>query len=242
MDEALRQKNQRLILSFKDGDENAKEELVKENSRLIYSIAKRFLGRGYDMDDLYQLGAIGLIKAVNNFDTSYGVQFSTYAVPLIIGEIKRFLRDDGLIKVSRSKKLLAAKIKSTAEKLMEKTGKAAGINEIAKELKLLPEDVAEALEAAMPVGSLYEPASNDDKLLLIDKISGGVDNEADRVNKIVLSELIEKLPEREKKIIILRYFKDKTQTQTAKKLGISQVQVSRIEKKTINEIREKMMK
>lgn len=237
----MQNNNYELISLAKNGDELAKEQLVCENSRLIYSVARRFLGRGYDLEDLYQLGAIGLIKAINNFDIEYNVQFSTYAVPLIMGEIKRFLRDDGIIKVSRSQKTLAAKAKAVEEKLRTQTGEAPKISEIAEKLSVSCEEIAAAIEASKPVESLLAPSSEDEKLLLIDKISGGVNNENDTVNKITLFELVKKLPERERKIIFLRYFKDKTQTQTAKKLGISQVQVSRIEKKILGEMRKKMI-
>ncbi len=241
MNDALLNKNYDLILRAQEGDEQAKEELVTENSRLIYSVARRFLGRGYDLEDLYQLGAIGFIKAINNFDVSFGVQFSTYAVPLIMGEIKRFLRDDGLIKVSRSQKILASKVKQTIEKIRSETGVEPKLSEIAKKLSVSAEEIASSLEAVKPVESLYTPSATDEKLLLIDKLSGGVNNENDTVNKITLIELVRKLPDREREIIVLRYFKDKTQTQIADKLGISQVQVSRIEKKVISEMRKRMI-
>lgn len=230
IEEALNDKNISLLKRVQNGDEEAKEMLVCENSRLIYSIARRFTSRGYDLEDLFQLGAIGLIKAINNFDLSLGLQFSTYAVPLILGEIKRFLRDDGLIKVSRNYKTLAAKVKCAADKIKNDTGKEGKISELSEMLKVSEEDVLFSLEATKPVESLYAPYSGDEKLLLIDMLCGGVDNESDTVNKIALFEFLKKLPEREKMVIYLRYFKDETHGTIAKKLGISQVQVSRIEK------------
>ncbi|MBP3337248.1 MAG: SigB/SigF/SigG family RNA polymerase sigma factor [Clostridia bacterium] len=239
--ESLQEKNLTLLKRAQNGDEDAKEILVSENSRLIYSIAKRFTSRGYDLEDLYQLGAIGLIKAIKNFDLTLGLKFSTYAVPLILGEIKRFLRDDGLIKVSRNHKTLAVKIKAVADKIKNDTGKDAKVSELSEVLGVKSEDILLSLEATKPVESLYAPSKSDEKLLLIDKISGGVDNENDTVNKIALFELLKKLPEREQTVIYLRYFKDETQSRIAQKMGISQVQVSRIEKKVIENLREKMM-
>ena len=232
--------NLELIKQAKEGNDLAKEKLVSQNMRLIYSVARKFSGRGYDLEDLYQLGAIGLVKAINNFDLSFSVQFSTYAVPLIMGEIKRFLRDDGPVKVSRSRKTLASKVKIFTENYKKQTGEEPKLSLISEKLDVSKEEIIEALDACQTPASLYTPSPADEKLLLIDKISGGVNEESDTVNKIVLLELIKKLPERERKIIVLRYFKDKTQTEVAKKLGISQVQVSRLEKKVLMQMRDKM--
>ena len=223
-----------------DEDSFALVKLVKENIKLVYSIAHKFNGRGIELEDLVQIGSIGLVKAIKKFDLSYDVKFSTYAVPMIMGEIKRFLRDDGPIKVSRSLKTLAAKAFAIKTRLAEETGKEPTISEIAAELGENTADLATALDAAKTPESLYTPYGDDDSLLLIDKINGGLENEGTAINKIALSELIKKLPERERKIIILRYFKDKTQSQIAKQLGISQVQVSRLEKKILSAMRKSL--
>ena len=229
-----------LIRLAQDGSVSALDKLVTDNIKLVYSIAHKFHGRGIDLEDLVQLGSMGLVKAIKKFDLSYDVKFSTYAVPMIMGEIKRFLRDDGPIKVSRSLKALAAKAFAVKTRLAEESGKEPTINEIATVLGETPADLAAALDAARTPESLYTPYCDDESLLLIDKINGGLENEGTTVNKIALAELIKKLPEREKKIIILRYFKDKTQTQIAKQLGISQVQVSRLEKKILNTMRKSL--
>ncbi len=240
MQEYANCKMQQLIHLAQDGSSSALDELVCGNIKLVYSIAHKFNGRGIELEDLVQIGSIGLVKAIKKFDLSYEVKFSTYAVPMIIGEIKRFLRDDGPIKVSRSLKTLAAKAFAVKARLAEESGKEPTISEIATELGETPADLATALDAAKTPESLYTPYGDDESLLLIDKINGGLENEGTTINKIALSELIKRLPEREKKIIILRYFKDKTQTQIAKQLGISQVQVSRIEKKILSTMRESL--
>lgn len=229
-----------LIHLARGGNQAAKDQLVRDNMGLIYSIARKFANRGYEMDDLVQIGSIGLIKAIDKFDTAFGVKFSTYAVPMIMGEIKRFLRDDGPVKVSRTLKTLAGKAKAIEERLSNKLGRDPTIHEIASEMEIDPEELATALDASRPPESLYAQYGDSDKILLIDKVSGGVDNESKLVNNIALSELIQKLPERERKIIILRYFKEKTQAQIAAMLGISQVQVSRIEKKILTQLRENL--
>ena len=226
-----------LIAAARGGDRLAKERLLCENSRLIYSIARRYLNRGSGLEDLYQLGAIGLIKAIDNFNEDYGVCFSTYAVPLIMGEIKRFLRDDGMIKVSRTQKTLAVKLCALREKITKGTGREPGIAELAGKAGVSAEEAAAALETVRPVGSLFEPCAEDERLLLIDKVSGGADTENDMINKVALRQLIAGLPERERRIIVMRYYMDKTQCQTGKLLGISQVQVSRIEKRVLSLLR-----
>ncbi len=225
-----------LIIKAQNGDKNAQETLVDENLGLVKSLISRFDNRGYDREDIFQLGCIGLIKAIDKFDTSYGVRFSTYAVPMIIGEIKRFLRDDGIIKVSRSLKQTAIKVKMTKETLLKKYGREPTLQEISKELKIPKEDIVFALESSSHPDYLYDIIHQDDgaPIYLIDKISK--DNKQDDeeiIDKIALKEALSKLKPRERQIIILRYFKDKTQSDIAKKLGISQVQVSRIEKKVL---------
>lgn len=226
-----------LIFLAQDGDNEALEKLVNDNIKLVYSIAHRLTGRGVELEDLVQIGSIGLMKAIKKFDSSFDVKFSTYAVPMIMGEMKRFLRDDGPIKVSRSLKTLAGKAFAVKTRLSEEWGREPTIGEIAAELNETPADLAAALDAAKTPESLYTPYGDDESILLIDKINGGLESEGTTVNKIALAELISRLPERERKIIILRYFKDKTQTQIAKQLGISQVQVSRLEKRILTIMR-----
>jgi RNA polymerase sporulation-specific sigma factor len=225
--ELLSQKTTReLIARFQAGDNEAAETLVQANTALVRSIVKRFLNRSIEYEDLFQIGCMGLVKAISRFDLSYDVRFSTYAVPMIAGEIKRFLRDDGMIKVSRSLKELAARAASAREKLSDKLGREASINEIAKELCVEPEDVAEAMEAARPYSSIYEPAygADSDALLV-----GSCRELESAVDRVALKELLSTLSPRERTIITLRYFSDKTQSQVAAVLGISQVQVSRLE-------------
>lgn len=228
----------KLILLAQQGDEKAMETLVNENSRLIWSIVKRFCGRGYEKDDLFQLGAIGLIKCIKKFDTSFNVKFSTYAVPMIIGEIKRFMRDDGIIKVSRSLKELAIKAKYTADKLSKENGREATIEEISAELSADTCDIIMALEADKNVESIYASLyDNDNSMTIADRLTTS-DSTEKSVNSIFISQILNTLSEREQKIIRLRYFADKTQTEIANKIGISQVQVSRIEKKALLKLRE----
>ena len=219
--------------------QNDKEELgriVENNSGLVWSIVKRFTGRGYENEDLYQIGTIGLIKAIKNFNPEYEVKLSTYAVTYIIGEIKKFIRDDGIIKVSRSIKELCVKIKDIENRNI-KEGKNVTIEEIARELKVEKEDIALAIDSMKQVESIYQEESNDGKISIIDKISSEKDETEITVNKIFIKELLNKMDSRDRQIIMLRYFNGQTQSQVAKMLNISQVQVSRIEKKILNKMR-----
>lgn len=233
-----------LIKKAQKGDREAKEKLVKHNLGLIKSVLRGFSNRGYDMDDLFQIGSIGLLKAIEKFDTSYDVKFSTYAVPMIAGEIKRFLRDDGLIKVSRSLKQTANKVKYAQEKLLKKYGKEATIQEISDELGIDKEEIVMALESSYSPDYLYDVVHQNEgnPLFLIDKIDMDEDREKEIIEKIILKEMLSQLKERDRQVIILRYFKDKTQVQVAKMLGISQVQVSRIEKKIIQDLKRMLVK
>ena len=242
MDENAESNVLELIEKAKLGDKSAQSRLVENNLGLVWSIVRRFQNRGYETDDLFQIGCIGLIKAINKFDSSFDVKFSTYAVPMIIGEIKRFIRDDGLIKVSRSLKETAGKVRMTKEIMSKELGREPTINEIAERLSLLPEDIVMAIEAGCAPESLYSEIGEGDNspLLLIDRINAESGSEVDLIDKIALRQILEKLSPREKQIIILRYFKEKTQFQIAKMLGISQVQVSRIEKKILADIRKKI--
>lgn len=227
----------RLIALSQSGDSLARETLVNCNIRLVWSVVQRFLNRGYEADDLFQIGCIGLLKSVDKFDLSYDVKFSTYAVPMIIGEIQRFLRDDGTLKVSRSLKELANKIRKTKDELSKNNGRLPTIKEVADELQITPEEVVFAQEANKPLASIHETVfENDgDPITLIDQIA---DEGQDKwFEKLALNEAIGTLNERERLIVYLRYYRDQTQSEVANRLGISQVQVSRLEKKSYSRSR-----
>jgi RNA polymerase sporulation-specific sigma factor len=229
-----------LIMMAKSGDKLAQTILVENNIGLVWSIVRRFQNRGHETEDLFQIGSIGLIKAINKFDTSFDVKFSTYAVPMIIGEIKRFLRDDGIIKVSRSLKETSNKARITKEVMTRELGREPTIGEMAQRLDLSIEELVMAVEASYSPESLFNPVNDGDNspLMLIDKLNDECnEDETDIIDKIALKQILDTLKPREKQIIILRYFKEKTQVQIANMLGISQVQVSRIEKKILEDIR-----
>lgn len=230
-----------LILRSKNGDAEATETLVQGNFPLIKAIVKGYLNKGVEYDDLYQLGCVGFLKAIKNFDPAVGVKFSTYAVPMIAGEIKRFLRDDGMIKVSRSIKSLAIKIKSYNEEIKSQGKDPLHIDEIARHFNVELEDVVLALDSSQQVLSIQAKIDEDDpnSQSVIDKIAVS-DKTEDMLDKFILKNEIAKLPEKEKKIILLRFFRGKTQGEVAELLGISQVQVSRMESKIIDTLRKKM--
>ncbi len=236
----------RLIEAAHQGDKEARDRLVMENMGLIWSIVRRFSGRGYELEDLFQIGSIGLLKAIDKFDTNYAVKFSTYAVPMIQGEIKRFLRDDGMVKVSRTLKENGWKIKKAAEQLAFQLGRDATLEEIAATTELSVEDIIMAMEANEEVESIYRTVYQGDgnEIYLLDKIEAREDSSVGQtenlLNHMMLEQLLEELSVEEKKLIILRYYKEKTQTEVAKELGISQVQVSRLEKKILLRMRGKM--
>ncbi len=233
-------RTQMLIQRSQSGDKEAKELLIKENTGLIWSVVKRFTGRGYDADDLFQIGAIGLLKCINKFDLNYEVKFSTYAVPMIMGEIKRFLRDDGMIKVSRPLKEIAVKAKYAADNLAKKNGRQPTVSEIADELGVNVSELVLAMDAGMEVESLHSTIYQGDgtPVYLIDKLDQNENENENIVDIIALKQIISRLEPRERQIIMLRYFQDKTQTEIAHEIGVSQVQVSRIEKKVLKTIRE----
>ena len=233
--------NVKYIKLAQKNNEEAMEILIKNNSGLVWNIVKRFIGRGYETDDLYQIGSIGLIKAIKRFDTSLEVQLSTYAVPYIMGEIKRFIRDDGIIKVSRQTKELAIKIKQIQNEYMNKSGEEISLKKISEILKVPKEEIAAAIESSNTVNSIYsvEGANSDDRMI-IEKIVEDKDEYNHLVNKITLNEIIDNLEEREKEVVLLRFYKEKTQSQVGKILGITQVQVSRIEKKVLEKMRLKL--
>jgi RNA polymerase sporulation-specific sigma factor len=230
----------RLIALSQSGDQLARETLVNCNIRLVWSVVQRFLNRGYEAEDLFQIGCIGLLKSVDKFDLSYDVKFSTYAVPMIIGEIQRFLRDDGTLKVSRSLKELAGKVRKTKDELSKKIGRLPTIKEVADELGITPEDVVFAQEAGKPLSSIHETVfENDgDPITLMDQIAD--DTQDKWFEKLALNEAIGALSERERLIVYLRYFRDQTQSEVASRLGISQVQVSRLEKKILQSIKDQI--
>ena len=229
------------IIEAQNGNEEELENLVKCNSGLVWSIVRRFKDRGHELEDLYQIGCIGFIKSIKRFNTQYEVKLSTYAVPYILGEIKRFIRDDGSIKVSRSTKELMVKIREIQKRHLNEKGEEINIKEIAKELKVDKEEIAFALASTRPIESINEEIYEENgKTKLIDQISSGKDEETTIVNNLVLKNLINALNERERKIILLRYFKEQTQSQVAKILGVTQVQVSRVEKKILSEMRAKI--
>lgn len=228
-----------LIKKAQSGDDEARNTLVQENMGLVWSLVRRFANRGYDMEDLFQIGSIGLLKSIEKFDLSFNVKFSTYAVPMIVGEIKRFLRDDGMIKVSRSLKETAYRVRILKEELLKELNREPTINEIAAGLDLEVEDVVEAIESNAEIESLNAVIYQGDgkPITLSDKIDQSPTQQNDLVDKIVLGEMIKYLSSLEKQIIMLRYFEDRTQTEIASLLDISQVQVSRLEKRILKKMR-----
>lgn len=232
-----------LIKRAQAGEKESREVLIEQNLGLVHHIVKRFLNRGYEAEDLFQIGVIGLMKAIDKFDTSFEVKFSTYAVPLIAGEIKRFIRDDGMVKVSRTLKENGIKIKYARERLNMKLNREPTLAEMAEETALTTEEVVLAMEANVQVESIYQSVYQNDgnEIYMVDQLADkGRDEQESMLNHLVIRQLIEGLPQMEKQIIILRYFRDKTQTEVAKLLGISQVQVSRMEKKILLGLRERM--
>jgi RNA polymerase sporulation-specific sigma factor len=230
-----------LIERSQNGDKEARDLIVQRNIRLVWSVVQRFLNRGYESDDLFQIGCIGLLKSVDKFDLSYDVKFSTYAVPMIIGEIQRFIRDDGTVKVSRSLKEMGNKVRKKKDELSKTLGRNPTVNELATALDISQEDVVMSQEAIRSPSSIHETVyENDgDPITLLDQISDK--EETKWFDKIALRDAVGHLQERERLIVYLRYFKDQTQSEVAKRLGISQVQVSRLEKKILNDIKGQMV-
>lgn len=227
------------LLKSQQGDKASRDLLVEKNVRLVWSVVQRFMNRGYDPEDLFQIGCIGLIKSIDKFDLSYDVRFSTYAVPMIIGEIQRFLRDDGSVKVSRSLKEAGNKIRKKKDELTKKYGRSPTINEIADNLGLSREEIVHAEEAAKTPQSIHETVfENDgDPITLLDQLA---DDQKSWFEKLTLEEAIRGLNKRERLILYLRYYKDQTQSEVAKRLEISQVQVSRLEKKILQEMKNRI--
>ena len=211
--------------------------LITENSNLIWSIVSRFKDRGYDIEDLYQIGCIGFIKSIKRFDSNYDVKLSTYAVPYILGEIKRFIRDDGPVKVSRSIKELSYKIKIVQSEFVNKKGREAKIEELSKVLKVGKDEILIAIDSSISVESIDRNISDSDDLTIMDKLKSNIDEEKEIINRITVKDLINRLDEKSKKIIMLRYFRGRTQSQVANLMGVSQVQVSRMEKRILNSMK-----
>ena len=230
------------VLKAQGGDSDALEKLIKDNQGLLWSIVKRFNGRGFELDDLYQIASLGFIKSIRKFDSNYDVRLSTYAVPYILGEIKRYIQEDGPIKVSRALKELNTKISVLQKESIRKNGLSLSLEELSKELKVSKEEITMAIDSQNSVSSIYEVSKNKDEkgVSLIDKLSTKVDEQSIITNKILLMELIKELGKKEKQIILLRYYREKTQTETAKILGTSQVQISRMEKKILQGMKRKI--
>lgn len=228
-----------LILRCQAGDQDAKDQIVSENTGLIWSVVKRFMGRGTDAEDLYQLGCLGFIKAVDGFDLRFGTQFSTYAVPKIAGEIRRFLRDDGSVKVSRTIKERAVQIRTVRNQLLLSKGSEPSLSEITEQTGFTAEEIAEADTATAVIESIQQQTGEDG--LSLENILSNTESEEVLLERISLRQAIGRLPEREGLVIKLRYFHGLTQDRVAKVLQVSQVQVSRIEKKALTMLREMMM-
>lgn len=238
MDETIQ-----LIQLAHEGDKVARDTLIESNIGLVWSVVRRFTGRGYELEDLFQIGVIGLMKAIDKFDISFEVRFSTYAVPMIMGEVKRFLRDDGMIKVSRCMKELSLKARISREKLQRIHGREPTLEELAKEVGATREELAIALESSAEVESLSQVIYQGDgsSITLMEKIEQEGEGTEELINHMTIQKLMKELGEADKKLIILRYFGGWTQTQVAKEMGISQVQVSRMEKKILAQMREKVL-
>ena len=224
------------LRSAQAGDREAAERMVTENSGLIWSVARRYFGRGVDSEDLYQLGCVGFLKAIEGYDESYGTQFSTYAVPKISGEIRRFLRDDGAIKVSRGLKERAALIKASRQALEQRMGREPTLSELSAETGLTPEDIATAETATGPAESLQRESGEEG--FTLEQVLGDYGQEERLVERVSLREAIDELPERERQVVFLRFFHDMTQEAASRILGVSQVQVSRIERRAVEHLRE----
>ncbi|HBR30980.1 MAG TPA: RNA polymerase sporulation sigma factor SigG [Clostridiales bacterium] len=231
-----------LLKKAKEGDKNAREQLISGNLRLVLSVIQSFQNRGENPDDLFQVGCIGLIKAVDNFDMTLDVKFSTYAVPMILGEVRRYLRDNNMIRVSRSLRDMAYKALQAKERLSVKLSREPTVEEIAIEIEEKPENVTNALDAIVDPISLYDPVYSDsgDSIYVLDQISDNTCNDEIWLNNIAISEAIKNLGEREKRILLMRFYSGKTQTEVSEEIGISQAQVSRLEKHALEKIKKQM--
>lgn len=231
------------LLKFaKEGDQDAKEQIITSNLGLVWAVARRFIGRGHDLEDLYQIGCIGLIKCIDRFDLSYDVKFSTYAVPMISGEIKRFLRDDGIVKVSRTLKETAYKVKRMREEIVNRTGIEPKLEDLAQMLEIDMEEIVASLEANVEVESIHKTIYENDgnSIYLIDKIAMEEDEKEEVINHMLIEELMENLTDEERMLIRMRYYENRTQMEIANEMGVSQVQVSRLEKRILLKMRQRV--
>ena len=237
------EEKERLLAETKNGDMEARGKLIDGNLKLVLSVIKKFSNRGENLDDLFQVGCIGLIKSIDNFDTSLGVKFSTYAVPMIIGEIRRYLRDNNSIRVSRSLRDLAYKVLQAKESLSKKMHRDPTVEDIAKMFNISKEDIVNALEAIVDPISLYEPVYSDglDSIYVMDQVSDENNKDDNWLEDIALQDALKKLNEREKKILLMRFFDGKTQMEVSDEIGISQAQVSRLEKNALNQMKKYFM-
>lgn len=228
-----------LLKKARAGDSYARDKLVNCNLKLVFNLVKRFQNRGYELEDLFQIGCIGLMKAIDKFDLNYDVKFSTYAVPMIVGEIRRFLRDDNPVKVSRSIKETAYKVQQVRDMLVARLGREPTVGEVAAELGLSREEVVNALEAAKTPASIYESLHQDegDPIYLLDQLKSTEDGESPWLERLSVKELLNRLPERDRQIITWRFFEDKTQSDIAGRLGLSQVQISRLERQALKKLK-----
>lgn len=229
-----------LIRKAQAGDRYARDRLVNCNLKLVFNLVKRFQNRGYELEDLFQIGCIGLIKAIDKFDLNYDVKFSTYAVPMIVGEIRRFLRDDNPVKISRSMKELAFKVQQARERLTGKIGREPTVGEVAEDMGIQREEVVAALEAAQAPTSIYETLHQDDgdPIYLLDQLKDETGGDSPWLDRLAVKEILQALPERDRKILIWRFFEDRTQADIASRLGLSQVQISRLERQALKKIKE----
>lgn len=234
------EEKKRLLRLAHEGDREARDRLVMDNVGLVWSIVRHFGGRGYELEDLFQIGCVGLLKAIDKFNLDFEVKFSTYAVPMITGEIKRFLRDDGMIKVSRSVKELGIRVRSARETMTGELGREPTLTELSERIKVSREEIAASIEAGAEVESLYKNVGNGEEqnFCLMDRLCDEHEEQEQVLNRIVLRQMLVQLSDKERDIIIRRYFENQTQSRIAADLGISQVQVSRLEKKILKQMRE----
>ncbi|MBR3683989.1 MAG: SigF/SigG family RNA polymerase sporulation sigma factor [Lachnospiraceae bacterium] len=232
-----------LIIRAQNGEKSAREILIENNLGLVHHIVRRFMGRGYDAEDLFQIGSIGLMKAIDKFDTTFDVKFSTYAVPMIQGEIKRFLRDDGMVKVSRTLKENGWKISQANHAMDQELGREPSLMELSQRTGLSMEEIVTALEANAEIESIYKSVyqSDGNEIYLVDRIPEHKNEHEELMNKMLIEQLLNELGQNERMLIELRYFENKTQVETAGALGISQVQVSRLEKKILLRMRQELL-
>ena len=231
-----------LIERSHHGDKEARETLVQENTGLVWSIVRRYMGRGTDSEDLFQIGIMGLIKAIDKFDLSYQVKFSTYAVPMIAGEIRRFLRDDGIVKVSRTLKENSWKIRRESDLFRQRKGREPTVNELQECTGMTPEEIVQAMDFSVEVDSIDRTVRQSDgsEISLLDRLQVENTRTEELLNRVMLEQLLAELPEKERRLIIMRYLQDRSQTDVARMMGVSQVQVSRLEKKILKQMRERL--